>query len=115
MEPSSSFSLPMTTALQLPGHRITANLGIAFGLVVRSMGVVKGIGAGFSGLRRGEVHQYTEMLEDSRRQALDRLVANAQLLGAEAIVAVRFDSTEIGTNLAEILAYGTAVTVDRVG
>src|SRR5947199_8135255 len=105
------FDLPLTTALELPGMRIRENLGVCFGLVVRSMGLAKGFTAGFKALRQGEVSEYTELLEDSRRHALDRMVANAQLLGATAIVAVRFDSSEIGQGLTEILAYGTAVVV----
>src|SRR3954447_26105854 len=103
------FDLPLTTAFELPGRRVTENLGICFGLVVRSMGFAKGFTAGFKALRQGEVAEYTELLEDSRRHALDRMVANARLLGADAIVAVRFDSSEIGQGLTEILAYGTAV------
>jgi uncharacterized protein YbjQ (UPF0145 family) len=80
-----------------------------YGLVVRSMGVVGGVTAGFKALRRGEVPQYTQLLEDSRRHAIDRMVENAQLMGADGIIAVRFDSSEIGQQLTEIVAYGTAV------
>jgi uncharacterized protein YbjQ (UPF0145 family) len=97
--------LPLTTALELPGREVADSLGLCFGLIVRSMGFT----AGFSALRSGEVTQYTEVLEDSRRHAVDRMVANAHVLGADAIVAVRFDSSEMGQNLTEILAYGTAV------
>ena len=103
--------LQVTTALELPGVGVEQNLGICFGLVVRSMGFAKGFTAGFKALRQGEVSEYTELLEDSRRHAIDRMVANARLLGANAIVAVRFDSSEIGPQLTEILAYGTAVVV----
>ena len=106
--------LPTTTALELPGATIDTNLGVVFGLVVRSLGLAKGFTAGFSAMRRGEVSQYTELLEDSRRHALDRMVANARLVGADAIIAVRFDSSEVGQQaLTEILAYGTAVTLAR--
>ena len=59
------------------------------------------------------MNQYTEVLEDSRRHAVDRMIANAHVLGADAIIAVRFDSLEIGQNLTEILAYGTAVKLAR--
>ena len=90
---------------------VQQDLGVAFGLVVRSMGVVKSIGAGFKAMRQGEVSQYTELLEDSRRHAIDRMIENAKLLGANAIVAMRFDSSEIGQQLTEIVAYGTAVVV----
>lgn len=101
--------LPITTANELAGARIAENLGLCFGLIVRSMGFAKGFTASFSALRSGEVSQYTEVLEDSRRHAVDRMIANAHVLGADAIVAVRFDSSEIGTAMTEILAYGTAV------
>jgi len=112
---SHSFDLPLTTAFELPGTRVTENLGICFGLVVRSMGFAKGFTAGFKSLRQGEVSEYTELLEDSRRHALDRMVENARLLGANAIVAVRFDSSEVNQGLTEILAYGTAVVVTDAG
>jgi uncharacterized protein YbjQ (UPF0145 family) len=103
--------LPMTTALELPGMRIKENLGVCYGLVVRSMGFVGGVSASFKALRRGEISQYTQLLEDSRRHAIDRMVDNARLLGAEAIIAVRSDSSEIGQQFTEIVAYGTAVTL----
>jgi uncharacterized protein YbjQ (UPF0145 family) len=105
--------LPMSTTFELPGATIRDNLGVCYGLVVRSMGVVGGVAAGFKALRRGEVSQYTQLLEDSRRHAIDRMVENAGLLGADAVVGVRFDSSEIGQQLTEIVAYGTAVTIDR--
>ena len=101
--------IPISTALELPGRPAAETLGVVFGLVVRSMGMVKGFTAGFSALRQGEVTQYTEVLEDSRRHAVDRMVANARLLNADAIVSMRFDSSEMGQNLTEIVAYGTAV------
>ncbi len=107
--------LPMTTAFELPGARIAENLGVCYGLVVRSMGVVGGVAAGFKALRRGEVSQYTDLLEESRRHALDRMVENATLLGANAIVGVRFDSSEMGQQLTEIVAYGTAVKIEPAG
>lgn len=101
----------MTTAFELRGMTIQQDLGVAFGLVVRSMGMVKAIGAGFKAMRQGEVSQYTELLEDSRRHAIDRMIENAKLLGANAVVAMRFDSSEIGQQLTEIVAYGTAVVI----
>jgi uncharacterized protein YbjQ (UPF0145 family) len=104
----------MSTTFELPGLKVRDNLGVCYGLVVRSMGAIGGMAAGFKALRRGEVTQYTRLLEDSRRHAIDRMVENAGLLGADAIVGVRFDSSEIGQQLTEIVAYGTAVTVDRV-
>ncbi|MBV9448342.1 MAG: YbjQ family protein [Streptosporangiaceae bacterium] len=106
-----SVGFPVTTGFELQGMTVQQNLGVAFGLVVRSMGVIKGIGAGFKALRQGEVSEYTELLEDSRRHAIDRMIENAKLLGANAIIAMRFDSSEIGQQLTEIVAYGTAVVV----
>ena len=99
----------ITTALQLPEFTIVESLGLAFGLVVRSMGFAKGIGAGFKSLAGGEVKQYTRLVEDSRRHALDRMIENARLLGGNGIISMRFDSSEIGQSLTEIVAYGTAV------
>jgi uncharacterized protein YbjQ (UPF0145 family) len=109
----TDFELPITTAQELPGAVIHENLGIAFGLVVRSMGFARNFSAGFKSLRQGEVTEYTDLLEDARRHAIDRMVANAKLLGANAIVAMRFDSSEMGNQLTEVVAYGTAVVVDR--
>ncbi len=99
----------MTTALELPGVTVTENLGIVYGLVVRSMGFTGGVAASFKGLRRGEISEYTQLLEDSRRHAIDRMVENAQLMGADGVIAARFDSSEIGQQFTEIVAYGTAV------
>jgi uncharacterized protein YbjQ (UPF0145 family) len=112
-ETDQTGELPMSTTFELPGLKVRDNLGVCYGLVVRSMGVIGGVAAGFKAMRRGEVSQYTKLLEDSRRHAIDRMTDNARLLGANAIVGVRFDSSEIGQQLTEIVAYGTAVTVDR--
>jgi uncharacterized protein YbjQ (UPF0145 family) len=109
----TDFELPITTAQELPGLVIRENLGITFGLVVRSMGFARNFSAGFKSLRQGEVSEYTDLLEDARRHAIDRLVANAKLLGATGIVAMRFDSSEMGNQLTEVVAYGTAVVVER--
>jgi uncharacterized protein YbjQ (UPF0145 family) len=105
--PASAF--PVTTGFELPGMTVERDLGVAFGLVVRSMGLAKSLGAQFKAMRQGEVTQYTELLEDSRRHAVDRLIENARLAGANAVIAMRFDSSEIGEQLTEIVAYGTAV------
>jgi uncharacterized protein YbjQ (UPF0145 family) len=108
-------AIPVTTAFSLPGMTVEQDLGLIFGLVVRSMGFTRSIGASFKALRQGEVRQYTELLEDSRRHAIDRLIENARLVGANAIVAMRFDSSEMGQQLTEIVAYGTAVVVRPTG
>jgi uncharacterized protein YbjQ (UPF0145 family) len=111
----SDAGMPMTTAFELPGMPVRENLGICYGLVVRSMGFTGGVTASFKALRRGEVSEYTQLLEDSRRHAIDRMVDNARLMGADAVIAVRFDSSEIGGQFTEIVAYGSAVTIDRAG
>jgi len=68
--------------------------------------------AGLRSLGGGEIHEYTELLEDTRRQAIDRLVANATLAGANAVISMRFDSSELAGTMSEIVAYGTAVVVE---
>jgi uncharacterized protein YbjQ (UPF0145 family) len=112
--PTGGTGLAISTTFDIPGARITRYCGSCFGVVVRSMGFAKGIGAGFKALAGGEVTQYTRLLEDSRRHAMDRMVQNAQVLGANAVVGMRFDSSEIGQSLTEIVAYGTAVVVEPV-
>ncbi len=104
-------SIPVTTAFDFPEWRTARYLGSCFGLIVRSMGAVKGLGAAFKSLAGGEVTQYTELLEDSRRHAMDRMIENARIMGANAVIGMRFDSSEIGQSLTEIVAYGTAVVV----
>jgi len=113
--PAAPARFPVTTALELHGMRVERDLGLAFGLVVRSMGALRTMGAGLKAMRQGEVTQYTELLEDSRRHAIDRMIENARLLGATAIVAMRFDSSDIGQQLTEVVAYGTAVTTRPAG
>jgi uncharacterized protein YbjQ (UPF0145 family) len=100
---------PITTALQFPDRSVDKSLGMVFGVVVRSMGIARGIGAAVKSLAGGEVKQYTRLVEDSRRHALDRMIENAKLLGADGIISMRFDSSEMGQSLTEIVAYGTAV------
>ena len=96
----------------IAGHRVTETKGMVFGLVVRSRGLGGNIMASLRSLGGGEIHEYTSMLEDTRRQALDRLVQNATLAGANAILSMRFDSSELAQTMSEIVAYGTAVVVE---
>ena len=111
MQTETTQAMPVTTAFEFPGWQVERALGTCFGLIVRSMGIAKGFGAGLKALAGGEVSQYTELLEDSRRHAMDRMLENARLLGANAVIGMRFDSSEIGQGLTEIVAYGTAVIV----
>ncbi|MGZ6617834.1 MAG: heavy metal-binding domain-containing protein, partial [Solirubrobacteraceae bacterium] len=83
----SDAGMPMTTAFELPGMTVRENLGICYGLVVRSMGFTGGVTASFKALRRGEISEYTQLLEDSRRHAIDRMVDNARLMEADAVIA----------------------------
>lgn len=101
----------VTTTPFLSGHRIEETKGQVFGLVVRSRGLGGNIAAGLRSLVGGEIHEYTELLEDTRRQALDRMVENATLMGGNAVLSMRFDSSELGNTMSEIVAYGTAVVV----
>src|SRR6266478_2677938 len=96
----------------LAGHRVVESKGMVFGLVVRSRGLGGNVMASLRSLGGGEIHEYTSMLEDTRRQALDRLVQNATLAGANAILSMRFDSSELAGTMSEIVAYGTAVVVE---
>jgi uncharacterized protein YbjQ (UPF0145 family) len=102
----------VVTTPYLSGYRVTETKGMVFGLVVRSRGLGGNIMAGLRSLGGGEIHEYTEMLEDTRRQALDRLVQNATLMGANAVFSMRFDSSELAGTMSEIVAYGTAVVVE---
>ena len=95
----------------LPGYKITKTIGFTWGLIVRSRGLGGNITAGLRSLVGGEIHEYTQLLEDTRRQALDRMVQNATMMGANAVISMRFDSSEIGTSMSEIVAYGPAVIV----
>jgi len=97
----------------LPGYKITKTLGFTWGLIVRSRGLGRNITAGLRSLVGGEIHEYTELLNQSREQALDRLRGHARELGANAVVSVQFDSSEIGQTMTELLAYGTAVVVEK--
>jgi len=101
----------VSTAPFVAGHRIAETKGQVFGLVVRSRGLGGNITASLRSLVGGEIHEYTELLEDTRRQALDRMVENATLMGADAVISFRFDSSEIGNTMSEIVAYGTAVVL----
>ncbi len=102
----------VVTTNEVAGERITQTLGQAFGVVVRSRGLGGNIVAGLRSLVGGEIHEYTQMLEEARRHAIDRLVSNASLMGADAVIMMRFDSSELGETMTEVVAYGTAVKLE---
>ncbi len=95
----------------VPGHRVVEVRGLCFGLVVRSRGIGPNIAAAFRSLGGGEITEYTKLLEETRNHAVSRLVEHATALGANAIVSMRFDSSEMGSTMSEIVAYGTAAIV----
>ena len=99
----------ITTANDLPGYEITETLGEVFGLTVRSRNIGSQLGAGLKSIMGGELKGMTKALVDSREQVIQRMVDEAQAKGGDAIVAMRFDTSEMGNNWTEICAYGTAV------
>src|SRR4051794_33564935 len=98
----------------IEGYQITEVKGQVFGLVVRSRGLSGNIMAGLRSLVGGEIHEYTSMLEDARRNAIDRMVKNAGAMGANAVLRMQFDSSEMGQTMSEIVAYGTAAIVEPI-
>ena len=103
----------IVTSEYVAGYKITETKGQVFGLVVRSRGIGGNVMAGLRSIVGGEINEYTQMLEEARRHATDRMVQNAQAMGANAVVMMRFDSSEIGQTMSEIVAYGTAVVIEK--
>ena len=101
----------IATAPYVAGYRVQETKGQVFGLVVRSRGLGGNLVAGLRSIVGGEIHEYTSLLEDTRRQAIDRMVQNATLVGANAIISMRFDSSQLSGAMSEIVAYGTAVVL----
>ena len=104
----------IATTETIAGQRVVTTLGQVSGVVVRSRGIGGNIMAGLRSIVGGEIHEYTQLLEEARRHAVDRLVANATAMGANAVIMMRFDSSEIGQAMSEIVAYGTAVVLEPV-
>ncbi len=102
------------TTEAVAGREVTECLGQVFGVVVRSRGLGGNIIASLRTIIGGEIKEYTSLVEDTRRQAIGRLVSNAKLLGADAVVMMRFDSGSIGQTMNEVVAYGTAVKLRPV-
>jgi uncharacterized protein YbjQ (UPF0145 family) len=108
------FMIVVTTE-GVTNYRIVETKGQVFGVVVRSRGLGGNIMAGLRSLGGGEITEYTQLLEEARRHAIDRMVQNATVMGANAIVRMQFDSSEIGQTMSEIVAYGTAVIIEPEG
>ena len=96
----------------VPGHRILRQLDVVYGSTVRSKHVGRDLLAGLKNIVGGELTAYTELLEESRQEAMDRMVAKAQQLGANAIVGIRFSTSNIAQGASELFVYGTAVVVE---
>jgi uncharacterized protein YbjQ (UPF0145 family) len=102
----------ITTAFELPNHRITRSLGVVRGITVRSRSVFGTIGASLQTLRGGNITLFTELCEKSREEAFEIMVRHATDMGATGIIAVRYDATDIMSGVSEVLCYGTAVVVE---
>ena len=111
---NATASRPMiiTTTENIPEARVVKTLGQVFGLTVRSRSLGGNIAAVLKSLVGGEIRSYVKLNEDARRQAIDRMVQNAAAMGANAVTMMRFDSTEMGRSMSEIVAYGTARVVE---
>jgi uncharacterized protein YbjQ (UPF0145 family) len=103
----------VTTAFSLDGYRIVKNLGVVRGITVRSRSIVGNIGAGFQILFGGNISLLQELCERARQDAFTIMVSHAQQLGANAVIGMRYDANEIMSGVAEVLAYGTAVVVEK--
>lgn len=102
----------VTTAFELPGFRVTQNLGVVRGIIVRSRSIVANIGAGLQTLIGGNITAWTRLCEETRSEAFEIMIRHATELGANAIIGARYDATEIMSGATEVLAYGTAVIVE---
>ena len=102
----------VTTAFDLPGCRITRNLGVVRGIIVRSRSVIGTLGASLQTLIGGNITLLTELCEKTRNDAYDLMIQHAAQMGANAIVGIRYDATEVMQGVTEVLCYGTALVVE---
>ncbi|MCG2867267.1 MAG: heavy metal-binding domain-containing protein [Vulcanisaeta sp.] len=102
----------VVTAPYIPGYRVVKVIGVALGITVRSRGLGGRFLAGLRSLVGGEIQEFTELAEQARRQAIERMIKHAKELGANAVISFRLDSNEISEYMDEIIAYGTAVVVE---
>jgi uncharacterized protein YbjQ (UPF0145 family) len=103
----------VTTNIQLDGYKVVKNLGVVRGIIVRSRSLFGNIGAGFQILFGGNITLYTRLCEQTRRDAYELMIQHAEQMGANAVLAFRYDTTEIMGGVSEVLAYGTAVKVEK--
>jgi uncharacterized protein YbjQ (UPF0145 family) len=111
---SQTPSVLLVTSNYAAGYKVDKVMGIAYGITVRSRGIGGNIVAGLRTIAGGEVREYTDLAHQARKEALDRLAQNAKSMGANAVLSVMFDSTEMATSMSEIIAFGTAVVISRV-
>ena len=102
-----------TTTFDLPGYRVTRSLGVVKGIIVRSRSVIGNIGANLQSLFGGNITLYTSLCERAREDAFNLMLTQAGSLGANAVIGVRYDATEIAPGITEVLCYGTAVSVEK--
>lgn len=106
-------SFIVVSSNNVPGYEIVETKGFCYGLTVRSRGVGGQVGAGIRSMFGGEIKEYVKMMEESRDEAVYRMIDHAQQMGANAVISVRYDSNEVSNVMQEILAYGTAVIVQK--
>src|SRR5678810_1047566 len=104
----------VTTAFELPNHRIVQNLGVVRGIVVRSRNIFATIGAGLQTIVGGNITVWTKLCEQTREDAFDIMIQHATEVGANAVIGARYDTTELSQGVTEVLAYGTAVIVEPI-
>jgi uncharacterized protein YbjQ (UPF0145 family) len=100
-----------TTGFELPGYGIVANLGVVRGVVVRSRSVFGTLGAGLQTIFGGNISLFTELAERTRQQAFETMLVQADVAGADAVIGIRYDATEVMSGVTEVICYGTAVKV----
>ena len=104
--------MQVATTNDLAGHKIVRNLGVVRGIIVRSRSIVGNVGASIQSLFGGNITLYTSLCEQARAEAFELMVKHAQEIGANAVIAMRYDANEVAAGITEVLAYGTAVVVE---
>lgn len=103
----------VTTTFGFDGHRVVKQLGIVRGITVRSRSIIGNIGAGFQTIFGGQITLYQELCEKAREEAYELMILHAQQMGANAIIGMRYDANEVAAGITEVLAYGTAVVIEK--
>jgi uncharacterized protein YbjQ (UPF0145 family) len=108
--PLEPLAIPVSTTFDI-GGQAGRFVGPCFGVIVRSVGFSRNLVGGIKAIKRGDITEYSGTLEEARRHAVERMVEHAQAIGGNAIVGMRFDSSDVGDGLVEVVAYGTAVAI----